>query len=64
MKLWRKSLCTLVILGLYAAALPGVAACTKPSALPASGYTDANLEQAAIKALTEDAEDLRRRYGV
>ncbi len=51
MKLWRKSLCTLVILGLYAAALPGVAACTKPSALPASGYTDTNLEQAAIKAL-------------
>jgi osmotically-inducible protein OsmY len=51
MKLWRKSLCTLVIFGLYAAALPVVAACTKPLALSASGYTDANLEQAAIKAL-------------
>jgi osmotically-inducible protein OsmY len=51
MKLWRKSLCTLVILGLCAAARPGVAGGAKPSALPASGYTDANLEQAAIKAL-------------
>lgn len=51
MKLWRKSLCTLAILGLCAAAQPGVAAGAKPSALPASGYTDANLEQAAIKAL-------------
>jgi osmotically-inducible protein OsmY len=51
MRLWRKSLCTLLILGLCAAAMPGIAACTKLAAHPASAYTDANLEQAAIKAL-------------
>jgi osmotically-inducible protein OsmY len=51
MKLWRKSLYTLVVLGLCAAALPGVAACRKPAAHPTSAYTDADLEQAAIKAL-------------
>jgi osmotically-inducible protein OsmY len=51
MKLWRKSLCTLVILGLCAAVRPGVAASAKPSAHPDSAYTDVNLEQAAIKAL-------------
>jgi osmotically-inducible protein OsmY len=49
--LWRKSLCTLVILGLCAAALPGVAAGVKPAAHPDPTYTDANLERAAVKAL-------------
>ena len=51
MKLWRKSLCTLVILGLCAAARPGVAAGVKPVAHTGPTYTDANLEQAALKAL-------------
>jgi hypothetical protein len=51
MKLWRKSLCTLVILGLCTAVRTGVAASAKPSAHPDSAYTDVNLEQAAIKAL-------------
>ena len=51
MKLWRKSLCTLVILGLCAAARPGVAGGVKPVAHTGPAYTDANLEQAALKAL-------------
>jgi osmotically-inducible protein OsmY len=51
MKLWRKSLCTFVILGLCAAARYSVAAGVKPAAHTGPTYTDANLEQAAVKAL-------------
>jgi osmotically-inducible protein OsmY len=51
MKLWRKSLCTLVILGLCAAARHSAAAGVKPAVHPDPTYTDANLERAAVKAL-------------
>jgi osmotically-inducible protein OsmY len=51
MKLWRKSLCTLVILGLCAAARHSVAAAVKPAVHTGPAYTDANLEQAAVNAL-------------
>jgi osmotically-inducible protein OsmY len=51
MKLWRKSLCMLVILGLCSAARHSVAAVVKPAAHTGPAYTDANLEQAAEKAL-------------
>src|SRR5260370_16199307 len=51
MKLWRRSLCTFVILGLCAAAGYSVAAGVKPAAHTGPTYTDAHLEQAAVKAL-------------
>ena len=51
MKLWCKSLCTLVVLGLCAAAHHSIAAAVKPAAHTGPTYTDANLEQAAVKAL-------------
>ena len=49
MKLWCKSLCTLVVLGLCAAAHHSIAAAVKPAAHIGPTYTDANLEQAAVR---------------